>query len=197
MGCKIRQLSTPCMKELLKQRLHNSSNSSSRLWVTLGEMSGCKRSRGCRPNNISAGESPVVVCGVSRYWNRNLASLASRSPVVFKGHVSDMQDLYPSMTLFRQRSPESRLFWAFPTWIWCPREQAHLLTKWQSTESIGICLRNTRQYDNCRHIKSTPTVVFLMKPSVVQGVSHWRDTAVIYDRSISWSFCPQGTDGTF
>ena len=37
-------------------------------------MSGVTKSRidlGRRPNNISAGEIPVVVCGVILYWNKN------------------------------------------------------------------------------------------------------------------------------
>ena len=44
----------------------------------MGEFPGCNRFRGVRglrPSNNSAGERPVVVWGVFRYWNKKRASL--------------------------------------------------------------------------------------------------------------------------
>lgn len=58
----------------------------SELVGSLVAWAGCSRSRwvwGLQPNNSSAGEHPVEVCGVFRYWNRKRASRVSRSPLVF------------------------------------------------------------------------------------------------------------------
>ena len=41
------------------------------------------RDLGCLPNNNSAGDLPVVVCGVSLYMNNNLDSLCSKVSSVY------------------------------------------------------------------------------------------------------------------
>ena len=70
------------------------------LSCTLPDTSGWSKSSrdlGCLPNNSSAGERPVVVCGVSLYFSKNCDNLVSTIP-------SSLNLLIPCLKVWTDRS---------------------------------------------------------------------------------------------
>ena len=74
---------SPIWKALAREWLSRIHFCLSWFSCTLPDTSGWSKSshdHGCLPNNSSAGERPVVVCGVSRYFDKNWDNLVSRVP---------------------------------------------------------------------------------------------------------------------